>query len=90
MSAAVDIDIDWNEEDDTGLAWTFLDRALDPSKIAPGAYVILAAGRPSPSARLSTSMKLALFISGPCRDRFRRTRASWRGRRSSPNARSAG
>jgi hypothetical protein len=44
MSAAVDIDIDWNEEDDTGLPWTFVDRALDPSKIVPGAYVIAGRG----------------------------------------------
>jgi hypothetical protein len=44
MSAAVDIDIDWNEEDDTGFPWTFVDRALDPSKIVPGAYVIAGRG----------------------------------------------
>jgi hypothetical protein len=44
MSAAVDIDIDWNEEDDTGLPWTFVDRALNPSKIVPGGYVIAGRG----------------------------------------------
>jgi len=44
MSAAVDIDIDWNEEDDTGLPWTFVDRARDPSRIVRGAYVIAGRG----------------------------------------------
>jgi hypothetical protein len=44
MSAAVDIDIDWNEEDDTGLPWTFVDRALVPSRIVPGAYVLAGRG----------------------------------------------
>ena len=40
----IDIDIDWNEEDDTGLPWTLLHRAASPAKIVPGARVI--AGRP--------------------------------------------
>jgi hypothetical protein len=44
MSAAVDIDVDWNEEDDTGLPWTFVDRALDRSKIIPGVHVIAGPG----------------------------------------------
>jgi hypothetical protein len=44
MSTAADIDIDWNEEDDTGLPWTFVARAIDPSKIIPGAYVIAGRG----------------------------------------------
>jgi hypothetical protein len=44
MSAAVDIDIDWNEEDDSGLPWTFVDRARNPSKIVPGAYVVAGRG----------------------------------------------
>jgi hypothetical protein len=44
MTIAVDIEIDWNEEDDTGLPWTFVDRALTPSKIVPGAYVVAGRG----------------------------------------------
>jgi hypothetical protein len=44
MSTVVDIDIDWNEEDDTGLPWTFVDRAADRSKITRGAYVIAGRG----------------------------------------------
>jgi len=44
MSTAADIDIDWNEEDDTGLPWTFVGRDLDRLKIIPGAYVIAGRG----------------------------------------------
>ncbi|MHB8670767.1 MAG: hypothetical protein ACYDAD_09450 [Acidimicrobiales bacterium] len=40
----IDIEIDWNEEDDTGLPWTFVDRAAAPSKIVPGAYVVAGRG----------------------------------------------
>lgn len=43
MSHTIDIDIDWNEEDDTGLPWTFADCATDPARIVPGAVVL--AGR---------------------------------------------
>ena len=44
MTDTVDIEIDWNEEDDTGLPWTFVDRARMPSKIVPGAYVVAGRG----------------------------------------------
>ncbi len=44
MTIAIDIDVDWNEEDDTGLPWTFLDRAVDPARIKPGAFVIAGRG----------------------------------------------
>jgi hypothetical protein len=44
MSEQIDIEIDWNEEDDTGLPWTLLRRAPAPEKIVPGARVV--AGRP--------------------------------------------
>jgi hypothetical protein len=44
MTYTIDIDIDWNEEDDTGLPWTFLDKASDPSRIVPGAFVIAGRG----------------------------------------------
>lgn len=43
MNVIIDIDIDWNEEDDTGLSWTTADRAAFPELIQPGALVI--AGR---------------------------------------------
>lgn len=38
--AHVDIAADLNSEDETGLAWTFLDEAPDPSIIRPGEVVV--------------------------------------------------
>jgi hypothetical protein len=43
VSYTIDIEIDWNSEDDTGLPWTFADRARQPDRVVPGAFVI--AGR---------------------------------------------
>jgi hypothetical protein len=37
----VDITADLNEEDETGLVWTFLDEARDRSVITPGAFVVV-------------------------------------------------
>ncbi len=36
----VDIAADLNDEDDTGLVWTFLDEARDPAIVVPGAIVV--------------------------------------------------
>jgi len=37
MTIAMDIEIDWNGEDDTGVPWTFVDRAESPrSDMTPG------------------------------------------------------
>ena len=36
----VDIAADLNDEDETGIVWTFLDEARDPSVIVPGAIVV--------------------------------------------------
>lgn len=36
----VDITADLNDEDETGLVWTFLNEARDPSVISPGAIVV--------------------------------------------------
>ena len=44
MGVAIDIDVDWNTMDDTGLPWTFVDEAADPGKIVPGAYVVAGRG----------------------------------------------
>lgn len=44
MSYTIDIDIDWNEEDDTGLPWTFAKRAAHPDRIVPGAFVVAGRG----------------------------------------------
>ena len=44
MSYLIDIDIDWNEEDESGLPWTFADRAAFPERIRPGRFVIAGRG----------------------------------------------
>lgn len=44
MVVPIDIDVDWNTMDDTGLPWTFVDEAADPSKIVPGAFVVAGRG----------------------------------------------
>jgi hypothetical protein len=41
---AIDIDVDWNTQDDTGLPWTFIDEATEPAKIVPGAHVLTGRG----------------------------------------------
>ena len=46
MGAPVQLDliVDLNTMDDTGLPWAFLDDAIDPSSLVPGAYVIAGSG----------------------------------------------
>lgn len=44
MNVVIDIDIDWNEEDETGLPWTTVDRAAFPEHIAAGAYIVAGRG----------------------------------------------
>lgn len=44
MIVPVEIYVDWNTMDDTGLPWTFVDDAEDPSSIAPGAFVVAGQG----------------------------------------------
>ena len=44
MNIDIDLFVDLNTEDDTGLPWTFRDEARDPSVIVAGRYVIVAAG----------------------------------------------
>lgn len=44
MGYVIDIDIDWNEEDDTGLPWTVAKRAAFPERIVPGAFVVAGRG----------------------------------------------
>ncbi len=36
----VDIPADLNSEDETGLVWTFLDEAADPTLIKPGEIIV--------------------------------------------------
>lgn len=44
MGVTMDIDVDWNTQDDTGLPWTFVDEAADPTRIVPGAFVVAGRG----------------------------------------------
>mgnify|MGYP001293451005 CR=1 FL=1 len=40
MTYSIDIYVDWNTQDDTGLPWSLLSEAKDPTRIVAGAYVI--------------------------------------------------
>ena len=40
----VDLAVDLNSEDDSGLPWTFLDEARDPALIREGAWIIVGEG----------------------------------------------
>ncbi len=43
-SVELDLVVDLNTLDDSGLPWAFLDRAVHPERIQPGAYVVVGAG----------------------------------------------
>jgi len=40
----IDLELDLNSEDDTGLPWAFMDEARDPSRIREGAWLIVGSG----------------------------------------------
>jgi hypothetical protein len=40
----IDLEVDLNTEDDTGLPWAFLDEARDPSTITEGAWIVVGSG----------------------------------------------
>ena len=41
---AVDLVVDLNTMDETGLPWAFLDEAPHPDRVVPGAYVVAGSG----------------------------------------------
>jgi hypothetical protein len=41
----IDLFVDLNTEDETGLPWTYLDQASDPSIVVPGRLIVV---RPLP------------------------------------------
>lgn len=47
MTTGIELDlvVDLNTMDDTGLPWTFLDEAVHPDRIAPGAHIIVGSGQ---------------------------------------------
>lgn len=40
----VDLTVDLNSEDDSGLPWTFLDEAPDPALVVEGAWLVVGEG----------------------------------------------
>jgi hypothetical protein len=40
----IDLRIDLQTEDDTGLPWTYIDQASNRSRIVPGRYIVAGAG----------------------------------------------
>lgn len=44
MDEDVDLRVDLNNEDDTGLPWAFLRDARDPTKVREGAWLIVGSG----------------------------------------------
>lgn len=42
---SLDLLVDLNTMDDTGLPWAFLKRASDPARIVPGSHIIVGAGK---------------------------------------------
>lgn len=47
MTVEIEIDlvVDLNTMDDTGLPWTFLDQAAHPERVVPGSHIVVGAGR---------------------------------------------
>jgi hypothetical protein len=41
----IDVIVDLNTMDETGLPWAFLDYAPRPDRVVPGAYVVAGSGR---------------------------------------------
>lgn len=46
MATAIEVDlrVDLNTMDETGLPWTFLDQASDSSRIVPGRHIVVGSG----------------------------------------------
>ncbi len=40
----IDLFVDLNTADETGLLWTYVDQAIDPSAIVPGRLIVVGAG----------------------------------------------
>lgn len=43
-TTAIELPIDFNTMDETGLPWTFLDQAVDPARVVPGAHLVAGSG----------------------------------------------
>ena len=40
----IDLFVDLNTEDETGLPWSYIDQAEDPSKVVPGRLIVVGSG----------------------------------------------
>ncbi len=40
----IDLRVDLNTMDETGLPWAFLKRAISPERVKPGAYIVVGSG----------------------------------------------
>jgi hypothetical protein len=40
----IDLFVDLNTEDETGLPWSYLDQAIDPSVVVPGRLIVVGSG----------------------------------------------
>ncbi len=49
----LDLVVDLNSQDDTGLPWAFLDAAAEPDRIVPGAHVLVGSGDVRAVARVA-------------------------------------
>jgi hypothetical protein len=44
MTDTLDLVVDLNTMDDTGLPWAFLDAAPDPTRVVPGTHIVVGSG----------------------------------------------
>ena len=44
LASSIDLVVDLNSEDESGLPWTFLDEAKDPTLIREGAWLVVGQG----------------------------------------------
>ena len=61
----IDLFVDLNTGDETGLPWTYADQAADPSLIAVGRRLVVGSVTPSPSPKLSASPPTASSTCAP-------------------------
>ncbi len=40
----IDLFVDLNTEDETGLPWSYVDQAVDPSVVVPGRLIVVGSG----------------------------------------------
>ena len=72
----IDLPLDLNTQDETGLPWTFLDEAPDPSRIVQGAWIVVGGPQAQAVAQVEASSlcrRATSSMSGRSRARCRTT-----------------